>query len=765
MFHRLGKIVVCYRVLIICLWLGLTAGMLFAPSLRSVGTADETSFLPTGAESMTARQLAADEFPSGAVDSAGVLVFFNPDGLSERDRAYAEEVATWLATAGPREVGQVVSAFGHPEMRDLLVSRDGRTMLLQVSFNVAPFHEPANQAVAAIRERVGDAPPGLEVRVTGEAGIGADFLAAINRSTSRATVVTVALVVLVVLLVYRSPVAALVPLATVGVAFLTSRGLLGLLAAAGLNVSSLLDSFLVVLVFGVGTDYSLFIISRYREELAGRDRTAAATETVGRMGPVIVSSAATVIIGLLSLGVASYRLTRTIGPAMGLAVAVTLSASLTLTPALFSLFGRRLFWPFAESAGTAEGRGFWSRLAGAVTRRPIVVSLVALTLLVLPMARLPAMVLSFNLLAELPATTDSVRGFTIIAEHFEQGDMMPVSVLIQAPSDLTEAAGLARTVKLTKALEAVPGVERVVAVTSPTADEASGHRLTVPGQLSALVTGLEQGLNPGEGLVVDAEVIASPAATQGLEMMRVYLDDLGRSFPGLRDDSYYQKATGALGALGRALADARRGARPDNQLRLLADGLGAATAASAVPSEGASLAELTAGFVQLEVVPSYLSELAAQFPALLDNPAYADAVSALVELDRVKQALSVDGQLLEMAAQLRTSAGAVGDGEVAAMGGRAGADDSAGPFGGLRSYLEGLAGAYPGLVSDQDYREAMATLTDLERTLTGLEAAGRAYSFQAPLAFLSPAAQDYVRAGRDRIVGAPAALAAGLKRL
>jgi putative drug exporter of the RND superfamily len=166
------------------------------------------------------------------------------------------------------------------------------------------------------------------------------------------TVITLVLVILILLWVYRSPIAPLVPLATVGVALAVSRGLVGLMAQAGLEVSALVETFMVVIVFGAGTDYCLFVVSRYKEDLIGaaagdgQPRRTVLIGTMAVIGAVIASSAATVIVGFASQGVAEFGMYRTTGPAMAVAVLVTLVAGLTLTPALLAILGRWAFWPW-----------------------------------------------------------------------------------------------------------------------------------------------------------------------------------------------------------------------------------------------------------------------------------------------------------------------------------------------------------------------------------------------------------------------------------
>ncbi len=139
-----------------------------------------------------------------------------------------------------------------------------------------------------------------------------------------------------------------------------SRGLVALLAEAGLEVSSLVETFMVVIVFGAGTDYCLFVVSRYKEELGARDeertRRPVLVGTMVVIGGVIASSAATVVVGFASQGVAEFGLYRTTGPAMAIAVIITVTAGLTLVPAFLAVLGRWAFWPWRAVREPEGGR-------------------------------------------------------------------------------------------------------------------------------------------------------------------------------------------------------------------------------------------------------------------------------------------------------------------------------------------------------------------------------------------------------------------------
>ena len=280
MFDRLGPLVLRFRFAFVVAWLVAAAAFgALAPSLSQAGSADETSFLPRDAESLAARQLIASAFPQDSAPTLALIVFARPGGLTDADRAAIEGLRGYFEGSGhPDAVLRYVTAETTPSLASMFRSADGVVELAQVDMSTPSFLPRTNAAVDAIRAHLagsGVLPAGMTAQVTGQAGIGRDYLQAIEDGTSRTTLVTIILVVLVLLVIYRAPLAALAPLITIGSAFMVARGILGFLAQAGWQLSSVLDSFIVVLVFGVGTDYTIFLISRFREELArngfGRD--------------------------------------------------------------------------------------------------------------------------------------------------------------------------------------------------------------------------------------------------------------------------------------------------------------------------------------------------------------------------------------------------------------------------------------------------------------------------------------------------------------
>jgi RND superfamily putative drug exporter len=348
-FERLGEFVTRRFVWVILAWVAV-AGIVHtvAPSLRDVATYDETAFLTADAESIRAVDLLATNWPEDEFGNSAAIVVTRDAGLRPADLTYVDSLEAWLRSGeAPKVVRGSQSVRTRPELKDVLNAKDGTTTILLVQFNTPPFEPPTNEAVVDIRDHVASTKPrDLAVHVTGNAGVAADQSNTIQESIRRTTVITLVLVVLILLWVYRSPVTLAVPLLTIGVAFVVAQGIVALLAQAGMKVSSLVETFMIVIIFGAGTDYCLFLISRFREEV-GRSHEYKRTlwTTVAVVGAVIASSAGAVIVGFTAQGVAKFGMFRTVGPAMAVAVLVTLVAGLTLTPALMRAFGRNLFWP------------------------------------------------------------------------------------------------------------------------------------------------------------------------------------------------------------------------------------------------------------------------------------------------------------------------------------------------------------------------------------------------------------------------------------
>ncbi len=519
------------------------------------------------------------------------------------------------------------SAETRPELEAMLRSEDDQFEILIVNLNVANAGDEAALVVNQLRDHlVKTTPAGLETHVTGAAAISSDYLDAVKAGTDSTTMVTVLLVLVILLLIYRAPLAALVPLVTIGSAFMVSRGTLGILAAAGWQVSSLLDTFLVVMVFGVGTDYAIFLISRYREEVAGGgDWHDAARVTVKRIGAVITASAATVIVGMAAMAFGEFEMISSTGPAIAVAIFVTLVAGLTLAPALLSIFGHYLFWPLhARPRPEGEPDGFFARLAAAVSRRPGLVTVVLLIALLVPATYLPQVQTNFDVLSELPADSDSRAGYDAMAHHLGEDMLVQSAGLVDAGpgGDMLSPASLAHLRDLMANLTATPGVATATSLVTPGGDGVVPDGFQPSKQLATI--GDEMAGDDGT-TDTDSASLLDPEVSDGLDTALAYVNGLALAYPDVAGGTELRAVTVGIGDAQDIITRVEKQSVLSTQLRTLA---------SSITSPTAAAGSDTGSDESSTLMGDYLDELAAAYPEVRPLPAYKDATKAAASLEK-----------------------------------------------------------------------------------------------------------------------------------
>ncbi len=405
---------------------------------------DPATFLPDGVESLEVLRLSG-EFPSGEVAPA-VVVAQRDAGLTADDSAFLEQLAGDLTTDPP-----VASRPPSPPQ----ISPQGTAAVLYVPIEAGDDAEALNAAVDDIRGRAGDAPPGLEVAVTGPAGFSRDAASVFDGINGLLLLATAGLVFVLLVVIYRSPVFWVLPLLAVLFAETTVRGLGYLLTEAGVTINGQVAGITLVLVFGTGTDYALLLVARYREELARHeDPHEAMRVALRRAGPTILASGGTVIAGLLCLAVAQVNGTAGLGPIAAIGVAVAMVSMLTALPAMLLVAGRRAFWPFIPRAGQplSPRRSVWQRLGAWIDhrRRPVWLGAVAILLVLASgTATLDDGLTSAN---QFRGDVEAVRGQELLERGFPAGATAPTSVVVRDPALVSDVRA---------AIAAVPGVVAV----------------------------------------------------------------------------------------------------------------------------------------------------------------------------------------------------------------------------------------------------------------------------------------------------------------
>ena len=493
MFKNLGRWTATHPWLICLAWLvvAIVVGVV-APKWDDRAADDDIRFLPARCDSVKGHQLLEQAFPQDVFASRLIVAVERSESpLTPRDFSLVDGLATdlqRLRQADPSLPFGRICTHRDPILGKRLISADGRCTLIQVSLNT-PYlavqtRTTVDAAEACLRSRIAasgtDAPA---IYLTGPAGIGRDLIAASANSLDSTTLATVLLVVAILLAVYRAPLLALIPLGTIAVSVWVALKILALCTLIpGFVMVNISQIFAVVMLYGAGTDYCLFLISRYREELMrGHNWPQALARGVGGVGGALAASAGTVVCGLGLMGLAEFAKVRCGGPAIAISLAVALVASLTLTPALLRLLGPLAFWPTRILEGAASptrGRrrvantvrrvgGVWEGISRLVVAHPILTWTVAF-LTLLPLALLGFGVKpNYRATSELAARSDSVRGLDAIQRHFIPGEVGPVTVLLESSTDWESPRGQAILTYLSQGFGYLDNVAEVRSLTQP----------------------------------------------------------------------------------------------------------------------------------------------------------------------------------------------------------------------------------------------------------------------------------------------------------
>ncbi len=465
MFQFLGRFAATRPWWICGVWVLLAVGVaVVAPDAGRGTQDDDIRFLPARCPSVRGYQLLKEAFPQDVFASRVLFAVERTDApLTEADLRLVDAATADLNQLKDKEpalqIGRVVSQR-EPFLGKRLLSEDGCCTIIQVSLatpymalQTAAAVDRAEQVVrrrfnaAAADAAKGGATPPL-LFVTGNAGVGRDLVRASANGLDSTTLATVLLVVVILLCVYRAPLLALVPLVTIACSVWVALKVLALCTLIpGFTLVNTSQIFAVVMLYGAGTDYCLFLISRYREELAaGRPGDAALARSVATVGGALAASAGTVICGLGLMAFAEFAKVRSGGPAIAVSLAVALAASLTLAPALLRILGPAVFWPVGvpELVNAARPRpSLWGWLSNQVTARPVTI-FVASVVLLLPLAILGFQVHSaYRATGELAAASQSVVGLSAVERHFSAGEVGPITVLLESPKEWDTRAGRA----------------------------------------------------------------------------------------------------------------------------------------------------------------------------------------------------------------------------------------------------------------------------------------------------------------------------------
>ncbi|MFD4878095.1 MMPL family transporter [Streptomyces sp. NPDC058420] len=428
MFRRIGSGVVRHPVWTIVAWLiAAVAIVATAPSLPS--NSDESSFLPKSYESIKAADLQTKAFPSAFTPSA-IALYQRSDG-GKLTAADQKDVARITTELGKKHIDQVQKVVpGQP-------SKDGRYTMTLVQMDSKNAGQPAQaDAAKVLRDDVKQLAQGtdLDVKLGGSAAQALDQQDSSKRGEALIGIGTFLIILVTLLIIFRAPILAVLPLVLIGVVASIANGLIAYATKLfGLQANSSVSSILIVVLFGVGTDYFLFLMFRYRERLrAGDEPKQAMINAVARVGEAIASAAGAVIIAFLALVLSTLGFLKQMGPALAISVTVTLIAGLTLIPAVVSLIGPKVFWPSKSWQQEPQNARF-AALGRGVQRRPaLTAALSGLVLVALSLGTLGYKA-TFDLASgSMPKTKESMVVQDEMQKAYSAGAAAPTDVYLSS---------------------------------------------------------------------------------------------------------------------------------------------------------------------------------------------------------------------------------------------------------------------------------------------------------------------------------------------
>lgn len=476
--RRLADLVVRWPWAVIGVWVAMAIALPLAfPSLGEMAERHPLAILPADAPSSVAATNMAEAFQESGNDDLLLVAFINENGLTPADEATYRKVVDALRD----DVADVVSVqdfVSTPQLRPFLTSEDKTTWVLPVSLEgelgTPRGYESFNRVTDLVEHNV--AGSSLATYLTGPAATVADLTVAGQQDRLPIELAIAVLVLAVLLLVYRSAVTMLLPLVTIGSSLVIAQAVVaGYSQLTGAGVSNQSIVFLSAIMAGAGTDYAVFLISRYHDYLrAGRDFDDAVKAAMISIGKVITASAATVGLTFLLLSFAQMGVFRTVGVSAAIGIGMAFLAGVTLLPAILTLAGPR-GWVKPRRELTAR---FWRRSGIRIVRRPVT-HLVASVLVLGLLAGLAVFArYNYDDRKAVPPSAPSSVGYAALERHFPISQSIPEYILVQSTHDLRNPRALADLEQMAARVEQLPNVGLVSGITRPLGEVPPEFRAT-----------------------------------------------------------------------------------------------------------------------------------------------------------------------------------------------------------------------------------------------------------------------------------------------
>lgn len=433
------------------IWLVLMIGLSAGPKLSEYKTSNFQS-LPDDAKSIIAENKLTEYFPNEQ-GTPGILVFHNEKGDINAESVTA--IVNAIIAESIEGIDQIIDISQlPPQALEGFISEDQSTMIIPMTLEKGlgnAAYEQINDHVSEIGNEAAKATGDTKFYITGPAGIAGDTIKLFEQADFQLLFATVFIILILLIIIYRSPLLAIIPLLATVIVYQVANQTIALMGAAGLEINNSTTSIMSILLFAAVIDYSLFVFSRYREELNHyADKYEAMKHAMRATGEPVFFAGGTVLAAMLVLFFADFRDYQNFAPIFGMAVFIIMLGSVTLVPALFALFGRKAFWPKVPKYGEIKEvkHGIWGPIAKFVVNKPYISGGLVLVFMIITSLNVLNLKYEFDTVKSFPDDLPSRVGYEIVESRFDKGELAPTSLLVESEEAITEQQQQALTASL-----------------------------------------------------------------------------------------------------------------------------------------------------------------------------------------------------------------------------------------------------------------------------------------------------------------------------
>ncbi|WP_042462045.1 MMPL family transporter [Neobacillus dielmonensis] len=518
--------------IVVAAWIVVAVGLfLIAPNMGGLVKEKGEIAVPKGYSSALAGQIMEEVQEQKHVGdtSTVALVFHSDKKLTKAETAEAEKAVRELEE-NKKKLGitEILTHFNEESLKDQLVSDDGKTIMVSIKHT---WNKDITDK--ELREELYKTIDDVKVDhyYTGSWLINEALMTSSQEGLKKTEGITVVFILAVLLLVFRSVVAPFVPLITVGFSYLTSQSIVAFLVdKLDFPISSYTQIFLVAVLFGIGTDYCILLLSRFKEELGQQESiTDAIVVTYKNAGRTVFFSGVAVMIGFAAIGFSQFQLYQS-AAAVAVGVAILLIALFTIVPFFMAVLGLKIYWPSKKVAEHEENK-LWGAAGKFSLARPLL-ALVIVAVVCVPFLVTYDGTLSFNSLEEVSDDIPAIKGFNAIADSFSPGEAMSTQVVIKNDEKMDSLEYLNVVENISANLEKVDLVDKVRSATRPVGEPIED--LYVSKQAKTLSEGLGEGKD-GIDQISDGLHQAESQLVNSAPQLKTATDGIGSLVSGTKD--------------------------------------------------------------------------------------------------------------------------------------------------------------------------------------------------------------------------------------